>query len=47
MVLKGFFKQCSVGKVKDVQPNLNIPIPEIFISSDRGQWGNQSLNHIN
>ncbi|WP_419181929.1 DUF5713 family protein [Paenibacillus alvei] len=42
MVLKGFFKQCSVGKLKNVQPNLNIPIPEIFISSDRGQWGNRS-----
>ena len=42
MVLKDFFKKCSVGKVKDVKPNLNIPIPEIFISRDRGQWGNRS-----
>lgn len=42
MVLNDFFKKCSEGKVKNVQPNLNIPIPEIFISSDRGQWGSRS-----
>ncbi|UNK19514.1 hypothetical protein MNQ98_05645 [Paenibacillus sp. N3/727] len=42
MILKRFIKMCSVGKVKNVQPNLNIPIPEIFISSDRGKWGNRS-----
>ncbi|MEX3745886.1 MULTISPECIES: hypothetical protein [Lysinibacillus] len=42
MVLNAFFKKCSVGKVKNVKPNLNIPIPEIFISSDRGQWGKRS-----
>ena len=39
---KRVFKKCSVGKVKNVKPNLNIPIPEIFISSDRGQWGKRS-----
>jgi len=42
MVLNAFFKKCSVGKVKNVKPNMNIPIPEIFISSDRGQWGKRS-----
>lgn len=42
MVLKEFFKKCSVGKIKKIKPNLNIPIPELFISKDKGQWGNSS-----
>lgn len=42
MVLKKFFNKCSVGKIKNFKPNLNIPIPELFISTDRGQWGNRS-----
>lgn len=42
MVLKNFFNKCSVGKIKNFKPNLNIPIPELFISADRGQWGNRS-----
>lgn len=42
MVLKEFFKKCSIGKIQKIKPNLNIPIPEFFISNDRGQWGNSS-----
>ncbi len=43
MVLKGFFKTSSMGKVaKNISPNLKVPIPELFISSDRAQWGNRS-----
>ncbi|MGN7809983.1 hypothetical protein [Flavobacterium sp. 22076] len=42
MVLKEFFKKCSIGKIKNIKPNLNIAIPELFISKDRGQWGSSS-----
>ncbi|KAF2329610.1 hypothetical protein [Flavobacterium ginsenosidimutans] len=42
MVLKEFFKKCSVGKIKNFKSNLDISIPELFISKDRGQWGNSS-----
>ena len=34
MALNDFFKKCSVGKLKKAHPNLNISIPEIFISKD-------------
>lgn len=44
MVLKGFIKTASIEKTKNIYPNRHIPIPEIFISKDREQWGNPKIS---
>lgn len=42
MVLREFFRKCSVGKLNGSIANSAVQIPEIFISQDRGQWGSRS-----
>ena len=42
-VLKDFFRKTSVGKIRNIRPNLTIPVPEIFISKDKGQWGDSDI----
>lgn len=41
-VMKKFIKTCSTGKISNLSPRLNIVIPELFISKDRGQWENRA-----
>jgi len=44
MVLKSFLKTALIEKVKNIPPNEDIPIPEIFISKDKGQWGRPDIS---
>jgi len=37
-VLKTFVKMTAVGRVKGIIPNLNISVPEFFISEDKDQY---------
>jgi len=45
MVLKDFFKKCSVGKVKDVKPNLNSLYPRslLVVTEDSGEIDRNSV----